>query len=188
MPLQWVKTKVLRKGDPVLIARPISLNTSPPRPTKATSPTRPTVTLIRADEAVDISYTKDRGTPPPDFSEWNLVTPERDSLYVGWTEPGEWLHYTVLVEKAGRYSVDVMYTSNGEGRFGLSVDGVPIGAAILPSTHRSEDPVAWRQWHHWNRLENAASFDLPAGLSVLTIHTRTGGNMNYATIDFRRVR
>jgi hypothetical protein len=78
---------------------------------------------FRADEAVDISYTKDRGTPTQDFSEFNLVTPERDSLYVGWTEAGEWLHYTVLVEKAGRYFVDVMYTSNGEGRFELSVDG-----------------------------------------------------------------
>jgi hypothetical protein len=138
---------------------------------------------FRADEAVDISYTKDRGTPPPDFGKFNLVTPEHDSLYVGWTEAGEWLHYTVLVEKAGRYSVDVMYTSNGEGRFELSVDGASAGNGVLPSTHRDEDPVAWRQWHHWNRRSDALALELAAGLHLIRIRL-LAGNTNLDHLDF----
>ena len=139
---------------------------------------------FRADEAVDISYTKDRGTPTQDFSEFNFVTPERDSLYVGWTEPGEWVHYTVLVEKTGRYSVDVMYTSNGEGRFELSVDGVPRGTITLPTTHRPEDPVAWRQWHHWNRRKDGLDLELAAGLHLVRIRL-VAGNTNLDYLEIR---
>jgi hypothetical protein len=141
---------------------------------------------FRADEAVDTSYTKDRGTPPPDFSEFNLVTPEHDSLYVGWTEAGEWLHYTVLVEKAGRYSVDVMYTSNGEGRFDLSVDGTAAGTVVLPSTHRDEDPIAWRQWHHWNRRKDALALELAPGLHLVRIGLLAGNtNLDYLELKLR---
>jgi endoglucanase len=140
---------------------------------------------FRADEAVDISYTKDRGTPTQDFSEFNLVTPERDSLYLGWTEPGEWVHYTVLVEEAGRYAVDVTYTSNGDGRFELSVDGVPVGTVVLPSTHRAEDPVDWRQWHHWNRLNDALAVELAAGLHLVRIRF-LAGNTNLDYLEIRR--
>ncbi len=139
---------------------------------------------FRADEAVDISYTKDRGTPPPDFSEFNLVTPEHDSLYVGWTEAGEWLHYTVVVEKAGRYSLDVMYTSNGEGRFELSVDGASAGTVVLPSTHRDEDPLAWRQWHHWNRRSDALALELAPGRHLVRI-SLLAGNTNLDYVDFK---
>ena len=42
------------------------------------------------------------------------------------------------------------------------------------------DPIAWRQWHHWNILRNAVTLDLPAGRNVLTVHIFTGGNMNLA--------
>jgi len=139
---------------------------------------------FRADEAVDISYTKDRGSPAPDFTEFNLVTPERDSPYVGWTEAGEWLHYTVLVEKAGRYSVDVMYTSNGEGRFELSVDGASAGTVVLPSTHRAEDTLAWRQWHHWNRLNDALTLELVPGLHLVRIGL-LAGNTNLDFLDLK---
>ena len=140
---------------------------------------------FRADEAVDISYTKDRGTPTQDFSEFNLVTPERDSLYLGWTEPGEWVHYTVLVEETGRYGVDVMYTSNGEGRFEISVDGVPRGIVSLPTTHRPEDPVAWRQWHHWNMRKDGQELELAAGLHLVRLRL-LAGNTNLDYLEFRR--
>jgi hypothetical protein len=140
---------------------------------------------FRAEEAVDISYTKDQGTPTQDFSEFNLVTPERDSLYLGWTEPGEWVDYTVLVEKTGRYTVDVMYTSNGEGRFEISVDGVPRGTVTLPTTHRSDDPVAWRQWHHWNRRQDGLDLELAAGLHLVRIQF-LAGNTNLDYLEIRR--
>ena len=122
---------------------------------------------FRAGEAVDTSFTKDRGTPTQDLSEFNKVTPDLDSLYVGWTEPGEWVNYTVQVEKTGKYLVDVMYTSNGEGRFDLSVDDVPRGTITLPTTHVDADPVAWRQWHHWNKVVGGLELDLEAGVHLV---------------------
>ncbi len=139
---------------------------------------------FRADEAVDISYTKDRGTPPPDFSEFNLVTPEPGSLYLGWTAPGEWVNYTVLVEKTGRYAVDVMYTSNGEGRFELLVDGASRGTVVLPTTHRDDDPIDWRQWHHWNKVTGSLELDLTAGLHLVRIQL-LAGNTNLDYLEFR---
>ncbi len=37
------------------------------------------------------------------------MTLERDSLYLGWTEPGEWVHYTVLVAKTGQHLVRIRF-------------------------------------------------------------------------------
>jgi hypothetical protein len=142
---------------------------------------------FRKDEGVDVSYTKTQNDT--DTSPYNKVQPQAGLLYVGWTEPGEWFNVTVSVKEAGRYTIDLLYTSNRGGTISLDRDGRELTQAIaVPSTFDARDPIAWRQWHHWNLLENAASFDLPAGPSVLTIHTRSGGNMNYATIDFRRAR
>jgi len=139
---------------------------------------------FRAGEAVDISYTKDRGTPTQDFSEFNRVTPERDSLYLGWTAPGEWVNYTVHVESTGTYAVDVMYTSNGEGRFELYVDGARRGTITLPTTHDDADPVAWRQWHHWNKILGVLDLDLETGLHQLRVRL-LAGNTNLDYLEFR---
>ena len=139
---------------------------------------------FRAEESVDISYTKDRGTPPPDFSEFNRVTPEHDSLYLGWTEPGEWVNYTVQVDKSGAYALDVMYTSNGEGRFELYVDDALRGTITLPTTHDDADTLAWRQWHHWNKAAGALDLGLEAGLHLVRIQL-LAGNTNLDYLEFR---
>jgi hypothetical protein len=139
---------------------------------------------FRAGEAVDVSYTKDVGPTTQDFSEFDRVTPEHDSLYVGWTEPGEWVNYTVQVEKNGEYTVDVMYTSNGEGRFELYVDDVLRGTIALPTTHVDADPVAWRQWHHWNKVTGALRLDLAAGIHLVRIKL-LAGNSNLDYLEFR---
>lgn len=142
---------------------------------------------FRKDEGVDISYTKTKDDT--DTSPYNRVRPEPELLYVGWTEPGEWFNVTVNVKEAGRYTIDLLYTSNRGGTISLDRNGRELTKEIVvPTTFDAADPIAWRQWHHWNLLKDAASFDLPAGVSVLTIHTRSGGNMNYASIDFRRTR
>jgi hypothetical protein len=57
----------------------------------------------------------------------------------------------------------------------------------IPTTYNSADPIAWRQWHHWDLLRNAVTLELPAGRNVLTVHIVTGGNMNLAYFDFRAV-
>jgi hypothetical protein len=142
---------------------------------------------FRMNEGVDISYTKTR--EDSDVSPYNKVRPGTDLLYVGWTEPGEWFNITVDVTQAGRYTFDLLYASNRGGSISLDRNGRALTAAIdVPTTFDAADPVAWRQWHHWNLLKDAATFDLPAGISVLTVHTLAGGNMNYASLTFRRLK
>ena len=137
-------------------------------------------------EGVDTSYTKFHSPDIPiDNNPYDLVTPPADQLYVGWTEPGEWFNLTVNVSRAGLYTADLLYTSNRGGTISLDVNGTPTAPITSPSTFSKDEPVAWRQWHHWNLLPNAATVQLPAGRSVLTVHILTEGQMNLATFNFK---
>ena len=144
---------------------------------------------FRMDEGVDTSYTKFHGKDPIDNSPYDLVQPPEDQLYVGWTEPGEWFNLTVDVAHAGLYSGDLLYTSNRGGSISLDVNGKDAtGPLTIPTTFNAADPIAWRQWHHWNLLPGIARLKLPVGKSVLTVHILTGGNMNLAYFDFKEAR
>ena len=142
---------------------------------------------FRMHEGVDTSYTKFHDPNVQiDNNPYNLVVPPDGQLYVGWTVPGEWFNLTVNVAHAGRYTADLLYTSNRGGTISLDVNGHPTtGPITIPSTFSKEEPVAWRQWHHWNLLRNATTLDLPAGRSVLTVHILTEGQMNLATFNFK---
>jgi len=140
---------------------------------------------FRMHEGVDISYTKFNRQTQIDDNSYNVVTPPANQLYVGWTEPGEWFNLTVNVKRAGRYAVDLLYTSNRGGTISLDRNGKPVTLPIIiTSTKNDRDPLAWRQWHHWNLLPDAAEVTLPKGIPVLTVHVLTQGNMNLAYFDF----
>jgi hypothetical protein len=137
---------------------------------------------FRIDEAVDTSYTKGNEM---DNSSYNMVQPELGLLYVGWTEPGEWIKFTVYVQKTGLYAVHLLYTSNCGGEISISVnDQDATGPLQIISTFNSHDPLPWRQWHHWNRMSDLVHIRLDHGIQVITLHTLTNGNMNYAYLDF----
>jgi hypothetical protein len=143
---------------------------------------------FRMHEPVDISYTKFRD-PAIDNNPYNVVEPEKDQLYVGWTKPGEWIKYTVKVEKTGTYQLGIMFTSNKNGKISISVnDKDTTGPLIIPSTAVADEPVAWRQWHHWNYLDDIARIDLQEGLQTITIYTVELGDMNYDYINFKLVK
>jgi hypothetical protein len=147
---------------------------------------------FRSREGVDTSYTKfptATGKDAIDNSPYNLVAPSKDQLYVGWTVPGEWFNITVEVAKTGEYTGELLYTSNRGGSISLDVNGTDAtGPRAIPATYNAADPIAWRQWHHWNLLRNAVTLNLPAGRSVLTVHILTNGNMNLMYFDFRLAR
>lgn len=139
---------------------------------------------FRINEGADISYTKTNGT---DDNPYNDVMPEMNQVYVGWTEPGEWLKYSVNVKKAGDYTIGLMYTCNGDG--GIEVlgrDSVSSGILPVPSTHKDEDTIAWRQWHHWNKVELPGKIHLKEGMQVITLKTVRNGNMNYDYLEFKK--
>ena len=139
---------------------------------------------FRKDEAVDTSYTKFHDQI--DNSPYDAVQPPENQLYVGWTEPGEWFNITVEVARSGVYSADLLYTSRLGGTISLDVNGEPAtGELKIPSTFNYADPIAWRQWHHWNLAKKIAEIHLPAGKSVITVHIVSEGNMNLAHFDFK---
>lgn len=137
---------------------------------------------FRIGEAVDTTYTKGDGI---DDSPYNLVQPPLGIPYVGWTEPGEWLNYTVEVAETGIYAVHLLYTSNKGGAITLSINGADV-AGPLPvlSTYREDDDIDWRQWHHWDIAQGIAEVRLEAGVQLLTLRTVEEGQMNYAWMEF----
>jgi hypothetical protein len=139
---------------------------------------------FRMDEGVDISYTKFHGhNKAIDDSPYDLVQPPENQLYV------EWFNLTVQTAQAGIYSGDFLYTSNRGGTISVDVNGEPATQPLtIPSTFSAADPVAWRQWHHWNLLPGLVKLHLPAGKSVVTVHILTEGNMNLAYFDFKGTR
>ena len=139
---------------------------------------------FRKGEAVDISYTKFHDQI--DNSPYNLIQPSENQLYVGWTEPGEWFNLTVETEHGGVYKADLLYTSRTGGTISFDVNGESATPDLtIPSTFNAADPLAWRQWHHWNLARNLAAIKLPAGKSVITVHIVSEGNMNLAYFDFK---
>jgi hypothetical protein len=81
-----------------------------------------------------------------------------------------------------------MYTSNQNGKISISVnDKDATGLIHIPSTFVEADSVAWRQWHHWNYIDQIARIVLKKGLQTITIHTVEIGQMNYDYINFQKV-
>jgi hypothetical protein len=138
---------------------------------------------FRMNEGVDISYTK---TNEIDNNPFNLVEPQMDQLYAGWTVPGEWINYTVKVLKSGIYQVGIMYTASGDGSIALDLDGRQLTSGLfIPSTRNDNETLAWRQWHHWNRIDSLVTVKLKKGIHVLTLKTVSNGNMNYEFLEFK---
>lgn len=137
---------------------------------------------FRMKEGVDISYTKEKNI---DNTPYNKVQPEMGSLYVGWTVPGEWTAYDVNVKESGTYVVSLMYTAHDNGEIVLDFDGKEALFGHVPTTYDASDTIAWRQWHHWNKIE-LGEIKAKKGKHVLTLRTHSAGNMNYDYLEFRK--
>jgi len=142
---------------------------------------------FRMDEGVDISYTKFHDSI--DNSLYNKVQPGVDQLYLGWTEPGEWTRYTVEIAESAEYRIGALYTSNRGGAIRLFVDNTDsTGLIDVPTTFDAKDPLAWRQWHHWNCVDSLAVIRLKRGRRVITLEVVSGGNFNFDYFEFRNSR
>jgi hypothetical protein len=107
---------------------------------------------FRIHEGLDTSYAKFNRKPDPiDDNPFDKIVPPADLPYVGWTEPGAWFNITVDVTHSGTYAPDFLYTSNRGGTISVDVNGKDVtGPLQITTTNDPADPLAWRQWHHWN--------------------------------------
>ncbi len=113
----------------------------------------------RTDEDVDIEICTDIG----------------DGYNTGWTNPGEWMEYTVQVANAGQYTINTRVSSLlGNGAFHLEINGVDVtGSVNIPATGG---------WQTWTTVSTTAV--LNAGVQVLKfVPESVGFNVNY--FDFQ---
>jgi len=123
------------------------------------------VCYFRANEGVDISYTKVYDLDHP-----NLATIAKDQMYIGWTEEGEWVNYTVKVKKAGTYRINFMY-ANKANTLSFSLNNQAAAECKLPLDTGS--------MHNWNKAMCGEITFPKAGLQLLTLHYTKGNNLAY---------
>ncbi len=138
---------------------------------------------FRMKEGVDISYTKDNNI---DNNPYNLVEPTMGELYAGWTMPGEWINYTIKVNATGTYNIGLMYTASGDSEIAFYVDGKQVTQPLfIPSVRNKKETIDWRNWHHWNRINELTNVQLKKGKHLLTLKTISNGNMNFDYLEFK---
>ena len=133
---------------------------------------------FREGEGVDISYVKKRA----DLNHPNMVTPDWQQLYIGWTEDGEWTNYTIDVKKAGKYKIVALY-SNLAQSVEFSLNNKPAADCKLPVDVAKQFPIdkypEWIVWHIWNKAE-CGEINFPdTGRQLLTLHYKKGNNLAY---------
>lgn len=127
------------------------------------------VKFFRADEGVDITFTKHW----VDFEDANRVMPDVNQNYIGWQADGEWTNYTVDVKVPWKYRIVALYGNEDNGS-----ELLLNGSLATPLTL----PVNTGYWHHWNKAV-VGEIDLPAaGLNLLTLHYNKGASLAY--LDF----
>ena len=92
--------------------------------------------------------------------------PEGFDYNVGWTQPTEWLSYTVTVETEGVYDIEIRVASDvGGGLFRMLLDGVALGPDLTV-----DNTGGWQNWVSvWLR-----DVSLPAGEHLLRLLVRIG--------------
>ena len=122
--------------------------------------------FFRKDESVDLSFVKDWA----DLNHTNLVSPHINQLYIGWTENGEWVNYTVNVARPGTYRIKTLYSFQ-TNTVTFDLNGKPAATCRLP--------VMTANYHQWNFAEIGTIRFSEAGPQLLTFHDGKGNNFAY---------
>src|SRR5206468_3522939 len=90
--------------------------------------------------------------------------------FVGWTQPGEWMRYTVNFDATATYDFSARVASLGRGgAFHVEVDGVNVTGPInVPNT---------REWERFTTVTRRG-VKVGAGLHVVTIVIDKGSAVN----------
>jgi len=109
-----------------------------------------------------------------------------DQAYVGWTQPGEWLKYTLDVKEAGTYVIGAKVAAGSKGatlRFAFT-SGADSGEVEIPTTAGFQPGV--EVYHVWEKLDHLAEVTLPAGPCVMTVTIGKIAGLNLETFTLTK--
>ena len=127
-----------------------------------------------------ITYVDNTPWNEGDFREGEAVDASADpneGAVVGWTGNGEWLSYTVDVQKAGFYNVEIRFASgntNGGGPLFFVLDKDTVSTAVS-FTHTN----GWDKWS----TKTANNVALKKGIQTLKVAIG-GGEFNFGEMKF----
>lgn len=125
----------------------------------------------------DVSFGNSGGAARED-SDVDIGDSPAGVVSIGWTEPDEWLEYTVNVSQAGTYQVRASIASaGGGGQFTIGEAGKSSPVVInVPGTG---------DWHAFESVEAEGLLQLDAGETVLRL-TIVEGGINIDSLEFER--
>jgi hypothetical protein len=111
-----------------------------------------------------------------------------DQVYLGYTHAGEWVKYTVRVAEPATYQIG--------GKFAAAFTNAVISVTFTPEIKTGPihiPPTAGYRpgvevYHVWERLDDLAEIELPAGDFVMTvkIENEKNGEMNIDYLTFTK--
>jgi len=114
-------------------------------------------------------------------------TPEApEQAYVGWTQPDEWLKYTVHVAETGTYVIGAKVAAGSKGAtltFSFTPD-LTTGEIEIPTTAGFQPGV--EVYHVWEKLDNLKEITLPAGDYVMTVKIGKIAGLNLESFTFTK--
>ena len=109
-----------------------------------------------------------------------------DQVYVGWTQTGQWMKYSVHVKETATYRLGGHFAAGGNDAT-LSVSFTPelkTGPLAIPTTAGYQPGV--EVYHVWETLDNLAKLKLDAGDYVMTVMIENAGGMNIDCLSFTK--
>ena len=107
----------------------------------------------------------------------DCATDENEGATVGWVSDGEWLEYTINVQTAGAYKLEMRYScgnTNGGGPIYFEIDGNKVSEDIS---------VAYTgDWSNW-QTKTVEGIRLPQGRHILRL-AATQGEINIGRLSF----
>lgn len=109
-----------------------------------------------------------------------------DQVYVGWTEDGQWMKYSVRVRETGIYRLGGHFAAaETNATFSVSfTPGINTGPITIPTTAGYQPGV--EVYHVWEALDHLADIRLPAGDYVMTVKIEKAGGMNMDYLLFSK--
>lgn len=114
------------------------------------------------------------------------VPEKAGQVYVGWTQPGEWLRYTVRVTEAGTYGIGGKFAAGSKGAtltFTFSPE-LTTGELEIPTTAGFRPGV--EVYHVWETLDHLGEITLPAGIYVMKVEIGKTAGLNLETFTFKK--